>query len=287
MVKRRAVLQAGVGLVAAAALGRPRAATGQGDPVWDRIMREKKLRVHAVQFPPQTHRDQEGGEWKGFDADYYREICKRLGVELEVVWTTTAAMIPTLTSGRSDMGVALYRTPEREKVVDFTAPYKWVGDHVIVHADDKQITSLETLKGKVIGAPRGTAEELAARQIQEAGFAKEVRVHDSVDAMFRDLNAKRVDAIVYQTIYFQWVLHPEPRMQGAARLRGRAEVLRPHRAEPVAVPGPQGGGPAHRGGEQDHRGDARERRDGADLRTVRHHRAVRLDAAPVGGGDGE
>lgn len=214
MVNRRAVLQAGVGLVAAAALGHPRAATGQGDPVWDRIMREKKLRVHAVQFPPQTHRDQEGGEWKGFDADYYREIARRLGVELEVVWTTTAAMIPTLTSGRSDMGVALYRTPEREKVVDFTIPYKWVGDHVIVHTDDKQTTSLETLKGKVIGAPRGTAEELAARQIQEAGFAKEVRVHDSVDAMFRDLNAKRVDAIVYQTIYFQWVLAQNPDMKG-------------------------------------------------------------------------
>jgi cystine transport system substrate-binding protein len=214
MLHRRAILQAGVGLVAAAALGGPRRTTAQGDPVWDRMMREKKLRVHAVQFPPQTHRDQEGGEWKGFDADYFREIAKRLGVELEVVWTTTAAMIPTLTSGRSDMGVALYRTPEREKVVDFTIPYKWVGDHVIVHAEDKQTTSLETLKGKVIGAPRGTAEELAARKIQEAGFAKEVRVHDSVDAMFRDLNAKRVDAIVYQTIYFQWVLTQNPDLKG-------------------------------------------------------------------------
>jgi polar amino acid transport system substrate-binding protein len=208
------VLRAGLGLAATAAAGRVAPAFGQDDPAWDRIVREKNLRVHAVQFPPQTYRDQEGGEWKGFDADYFREIAKRLGVELEVVWTTTAAMIPTLTSGRSDMGVALYRTPEREKVVDFTIPYKWVGDHVIVHADDTRTTSLDALKGKVIGAPRGTAEELAARQIQAAGFAREVRVHDSVDAMFRDLNAKRVDAIVYQTIYFQWVLTQNPDLKG-------------------------------------------------------------------------
>lgn len=214
MVRRRVVLQAGVGLVAAALTGRPRLAMAQTDAVWDRIMREKKLRVHAVQFPPQTFRDQDGGEWKGFDADVFRYFARRLGVELEVVWTTTAAMVPTLTSGRSDMGVALYRTPEREKVLDFTIPYKWVGDHIIVHADDKEVTSLESLKGKVIGAPRGTAEEQAARKIEEAGYAREVRVHDSVDAMFRDLNAKRVDAVVYQTIYYQWVQAQNPDLKG-------------------------------------------------------------------------
>ena len=51
---RRDVLRAGLGLAAAAAAGRVRPAAGQADPVWDRITREKKLRVHAVQFPPQT-----------------------------------------------------------------------------------------------------------------------------------------------------------------------------------------------------------------------------------------
>jgi ABC-type amino acid transport substrate-binding protein len=133
---------------------------------------------------------------------------------LEVVWTTPAAMIPTLTSGRSDAGVAVYRTPEREKVVDFTIPYKWVADHVIVHADDQTITSLEQLRSKVIGAPRGTAEESAARKIQEAGYARELRVFDTVDAMFRDLSVKRVDAVVYQTIYFQWVQAQNPDIKG-------------------------------------------------------------------------
>ena len=144
----------------------------------------------------------------------FRYVAKQLGVELEVVWTTTAAMIPTLTAGRSDIGVVVYKTPEREKVVDFTVPYKWVGDHVIVHAEGKQITGLEQLKGKVVGAPRGTAEELAARKIHEAGYAREVRVHDSVDAMFRDLTAKRVDAVIYRTIYYKWVQSQNPDLKG-------------------------------------------------------------------------
>src|SRR5262245_43337664 len=213
-MRRRVVLQAGLGLAATALTGRLRPAAGQADPVWDRVQREKKLRVYGVQFPPQTYRDQEGGEWKGFDADIYRSMTRRLGVELEVVWTTTAAMIPTLTSGRADMGVGLYRTPEREKVVDFTMPYKWVADHVIVHADDRGITSLETLRGKAIGAPRGTAEELAAREIQKAGYAREVRVFDTVDAMFRDLTARRVDGVVYQTAYYEWVQSQNPDLKG-------------------------------------------------------------------------
>jgi arginine/lysine/histidine transporter system substrate-binding protein len=214
MIERRSVLRAGFGAIAAAFAGIPRGVAGQGDPVWDRVMREKKVRVHAVQFPPQTYRDQEGGEWKGFDADVFRYIARQLGVELEVVWTTTAAMIPTLTSGRSDLGVAVYRTPEREKVVDFTTPYKWVADHVIVHTDDRETSSLDQLKSKVIGAPRGTAEELAARKIHEAGYAREVRVYDTVDAMFRDLSVKRVDSVVYQTIYFQWVQAQNPDLKG-------------------------------------------------------------------------
>jgi len=201
-------------LAASALTGGLRPVAGQTDPVWARIQKERKLRVYGVQFPPQTYRDQEGGEWKGFDADIYRAMARRLGLELEVVWTTTAAMIPTLTSGRADMGVGLYRTPEREKVVDFTIPYKWVADHVIVHADDKGITSLETFKGKVIGAPRGTAEELAAREIEKAGYAREVRVFDSTDAMFRDLTAKRVDGVVYQTTYYQWVQQQNPDLKG-------------------------------------------------------------------------
>ena len=57
----------------------------QQNPVYDRVMRERKLRVFAIQYPPQTYRELTGEEWRGFDADICRYIAKRLGVELEVV----------------------------------------------------------------------------------------------------------------------------------------------------------------------------------------------------------
>lgn len=189
-------------------------APGQGDPIYDRVMREKKLRVFAIQSPPQTFRDPTGGDWKGFDADIYRYIASRLGVKLEVVWTVPAAMVLTITSGRADMGTALYRTPERDQLLDFTIPYKWVSDHVVVHADDRGINTIYAFKGKVLGTLRGSAEEIAARKIYEAGFAKEVRVYDSIDSMYRDLNAKRVDGIIAQTVYHQYLQRQNPDLKG-------------------------------------------------------------------------
>jgi ABC-type amino acid transport substrate-binding protein len=182
----------------------------QDDPVYSRVMSEKRLRVFAVQFPPQIFQEHPGAEWTGFDADVFRYIAKRLGAEVEFVPTGAAAMIPTLTSGRADMGLAMYRTPERDKVVDFTAPYKWVGDHIIVHQDDTTINSVETLKGKTLGVVRGAIHEVAARKLQEDGYVKDIRVFESLDAMYRDLSVKRIDAIMYQTIYHQWVVTQNP-----------------------------------------------------------------------------
>lgn len=193
----------------------------QEDPVYERVMRERKLRVFAIQYPPQSYREQTGEEWRGFDADIYRYISKRLGVELEVVWTSIAGMIPTLSSGRADAGIALFRTPEREKVIDYTNPYKWIAEHIIVHSDNKEITTMDTLKGKVLGVPRGTASELAARNIHEAGYVREVRVYDTADAMILDLRAKRVDAIIYQTLGFQWIQRQDPELR--ARLAFEVE----------------------------------------------------------------
>jgi ABC-type amino acid transport substrate-binding protein len=210
MSRRSAPWLLGVLVFASAAVVGGTMLSAQDDSVYARVMKDKKLRIFAVQFPPQIFQDTPEAEWTGFDADIYRYIAKRLGVQAEFVPTAAAAMIPMLTSGRADMGLAMYRTPEREKVVDFTAPYKWVSDHVIVHADDKELTSLPALKGRTLGVVRGTIHEMAARKIHEDGYAKDVRVFDSLDAMYRDLSVKRIDAIMYQSLYHEWIITQKP-----------------------------------------------------------------------------
>src|SRR5688572_12341899 len=112
-------------LGAAVAVGIAGSAFAQEDPVYDRVMKDKKLKVFAIQYAPQSYRDTTGEEWKGFDADVYRYIAKQLGVTAEPVFGAIAAFGPTITSGRADMGIALFRSPEREQLADFTGPYKW------------------------------------------------------------------------------------------------------------------------------------------------------------------
>src|SRR5262245_15233526 len=138
----------------------------QEDPAYDRVMSEKKLLVFAFLYPPQSYRETTGQEWKGYDADIYRYIAKRLGVTAEPVFGAFAAFGPSMTSGRSQMGVAMFRTPEREQVADFTAPYKWVSAHVFVPEANTQTTSLDGLKDKVVGVPRGSADESAALKMK-------------------------------------------------------------------------------------------------------------------------
>ena len=60
---------------------------------------------------------------EGFDMDVGKRIADRLGVTATFVPTETALRVPFLNAGRIDISLgALTRTPEREKVIDFTIP---------------------------------------------------------------------------------------------------------------------------------------------------------------------
>ena len=67
-----------------------------------------------------------GGDMKpiGYDIDMAGAIAKDLGVKLELVPVTSANRIPYLTTHKVDLVISsLGKTPEREKVLDFSSPY--------------------------------------------------------------------------------------------------------------------------------------------------------------------
>lgn len=185
-------------------------AVAQQDATYARVVQDKALRVWFIQNAPQAYLDSSTGVWKGFDPDIFRYIASKLGVTVDPVATTSAAMVSMLTSGRADMGMGLYKTTERAQVVDFTIPYKWVYDGIVVNSENTSVKSVEDLKGKTIGALRGSAEDLASHQLQDAGFAGDVRLYDAMDLMYRDLITNRIDALMNQGVYHQWVVHENP-----------------------------------------------------------------------------
>ena len=66
----------------------------------------------------------EGNEIVGFDVSLGQLIGRELGVNIEVVGKTFAALIPALEAGEIDLiAASMTITEERQKIIDFSVPY--------------------------------------------------------------------------------------------------------------------------------------------------------------------
>jgi polar amino acid transport system substrate-binding protein len=88
-----------------------------------------------------------------------------MNVKLELVPVNSANRIPYLTTNKVDLVISsLGKTPEREKVLDFSTPYAPYFQGVFGPADIK-VASPADLTGKTVGATRGALEEIALSQM--------------------------------------------------------------------------------------------------------------------------
>jgi polar amino acid transport system substrate-binding protein len=89
----------------------------------EQIRAEGTLRIGVnPNFPAHSFYGRKN-ELEGFDIDVGNRLAKALGVKPEFVPTETALRVPFLSADRIDISLgALTRTPEREKLIDFTIP---------------------------------------------------------------------------------------------------------------------------------------------------------------------
>ena len=100
-------------------------------------------------YKPQSFLDTYGN-YTGFDIAVGSEIAKRLGVSIQFIAPTWAAITAGSWSGRWDMSVgSMTVTSARQKVLDFTQPYYYTPAQMAVKTGSG-ITSLDGLAGKVI-----------------------------------------------------------------------------------------------------------------------------------------
>ena len=102
---------------------------------------------------------------QGYDIDMAGLLAKSLGVKLKLVPVNSANRIPYLTTNKVDMVISsLGKTPEREKVIDFSSAYAPYFQGVFGPSDVKVSTPAD-LTGKTVGATRGALEEIALSQL--------------------------------------------------------------------------------------------------------------------------
>ncbi len=176
-------------LIASAAFSVPAAAQ-------DTLQKIKKAGEMVVgtsaAYPPFEYH--EGSNIVGFDIDLGSEIAKRMGVKIKWVEIDFKGIIAGLKSGRVDLLItAMTKTPERAEQITFSSPYFDAGIGA-AKPIGSPIAKPDDLKGKVVGVQLGTSGERFVRDNIKG--VKEIKTYDTILLALKDLENKRVDAVV-------------------------------------------------------------------------------------------
>ncbi|WP_186152472.1 ABC transporter substrate-binding protein [Burkholderia gladioli] len=142
---------------------------------------------------PFTFVDVKSNSIQGLLVDAINATGHAAGFDVKIEQTTFAALIPSLTTRKIDIiSAAMLKTPARQQVVDFSDTVYSYGEGLVVPASDTgKYSSMDDLKGAVVGAQVGTAFVDA---LNKKGIFKEVRTYDSVADILRDVALGRIQA---------------------------------------------------------------------------------------------
>ena len=161
-------------------------------------------------YPPMGFKDDDG-EIVGFDVDLAKEATKRLNrpVEFKAIdWSSKEA---ELKSGRVDiLWNGLDITEERKQNMLFSDPYM-KNRQVMFVPVAVDVTSIDALKGKVIGTQSGSTAEafLDDNKDYASQFGEVKKYSDYIDA-FMDLENGRIDAVVTDELVGTYYMQKHP-----------------------------------------------------------------------------
>ena len=135
------------------------------------------------------------GNLIGFDVDIANALCEQMKADCEIVAQDWDGIIPGLRARKYDAIIAsMSITKERLRVVDFSEKY-YSNVLAFVAPKGKALeTSKEGLKGLTIGAQRAT---IAGQRLEDVyDDVVNVKLYDTQDNAYLDLNSGRLDAIL-------------------------------------------------------------------------------------------
>ncbi len=104
----------------------------------------------------------------GYDIEVMDAIAEQLGVTTEYQDTAFDTIFRDVATGQFDTAAAASTiTPGRQKTVDFSDPY-YEAQQALVVAEGSDITSVDDLAGKIVGAQDGTTGETYANDETDA-----------------------------------------------------------------------------------------------------------------------
>jgi ABC-type amino acid transport substrate-binding protein len=146
-----------------------------------------------VPYPPFEEFGASKSEFKGFDVELMEAIGERIGREVQFQDTAFPTIFRDLAQGKFEaVASSTTITPEREETVDFTNPY-YFSEQAIVVKEGSPIDSVEALDGKTIGVQQGTTGQ---EFVEEKVNAGEIRSFPQGPDTISALKAGTVEAAV-------------------------------------------------------------------------------------------
>jgi len=117
-------------------------------------------------YPPYVFRDSNGA-LNGYLVDIWKLWEGKTGVRVDLVATDWKNAQQLMADGQADVIDSMFRTPERERHLDFTPPYAEIPASIYTHTRIGGITDLKTLHGFLVGVKAGDA---CADKLDAAGI---------------------------------------------------------------------------------------------------------------------
>jgi len=142
---------------------------------------------------PFTFLDTKTNTIQGVMVDLVTEVGKDAGFQVQIEAMQFSTLIAALTSNKIDLiSAAMYVTPARKEVIDFSEPVYSYGEGLIVpKSDTKDYKTFEDLKGETVGAQVGT---VYVEPLKKTGLFGEVKIYDNIPDIMRDVNTGRLKA---------------------------------------------------------------------------------------------
>jgi len=117
-------------------------------------------------YPPYAFRDS-NGVLNGYLVDIWKLWEGKTGVRVDLVATDWKNAQQLMADGKADVIDSMFRTPERERHLDFTPSYAEIPASIYTHTRIGGITDLKTLHGFLVGVKAGDA---CADKLDAAGI---------------------------------------------------------------------------------------------------------------------
>ena len=160
------------------------------------------LSVAAYVYPPFS--DVKNNQLDGAEGKIITKVAAMECLKIKVVPGAAAAMIPSITSGRADTTIgSWYRTAEREKIVRLSTPV--IADRLTI-ISKSGIASVDDLKEKKVGSILGFLWNDDLKKL----LGGDVKLYETAQAMYADLSAGRIEAVIDTYPSAQAVLKKTP-----------------------------------------------------------------------------